>query len=164
VSRRGYLVSASIRLFIFDNRIETISPGHLPNNLTIERIQAGISNIRNPILVSYVAKGMLPYRGLGSGIKRALADWPSISFTDDQEGCLFTATVHRQIEERMEKTSEKITQLPETSEKRGGSPISSPKGSPKTAIERLIATASCSFENTLFGFSSECVVCCHSAS
>jgi len=67
---RDYLVSAPIRLFIFDNRIEIISPGHLPNNLTVERIRAGISNIRNPILVSFVAKGLLPYHGLGSGIKR----------------------------------------------------------------------------------------------
>ncbi len=92
---RDYLVNASIRLFIFDNRIEIISPGHLPNNLAVERIRAGISNIRNPILVSFVAKGLLPYHGLGSGIKRALEGWPDIDFADDREGCLFTATVHR---------------------------------------------------------------------
>ena len=65
---RDYLVSASVRLFVFDNRIEIISPGHLPNNLTVEKIRTGNSNIRNPILVSYVAKGLLPYHGLGSGI------------------------------------------------------------------------------------------------
>ena len=53
------------------------------------------SNIRNPILVSYVAKGLLPYHGLGSGIKRALSSWPDIEFSDDRDGCLFTATVHR---------------------------------------------------------------------
>ena len=29
------LVSAPIRLFIFDDRIEIVSPGHLPNNLTV---------------------------------------------------------------------------------------------------------------------------------
>jgi ATP-dependent DNA helicase RecG len=92
---RDYLVSAPIRLFIFDNRIEIISPGHLPNNLTVEKMRAGISNIRNPILVSFVAKGLLPYHGLGSGIKRALEGWPDIDFIDDQEGCLFTAKVHR---------------------------------------------------------------------
>jgi len=63
--------------------------------LTIEKILAGISNIRNPILVSYVAKGLLPYHGLGSGIKRALDAWPRIEFKDDRDGCLFTATVHR---------------------------------------------------------------------
>lgn len=94
---RDYLVSAPIRLFIFDNRIEIISPGHLPNNLTVERIRAGISNIRNPIIVSFVAKGLLPYHGLGSGIKRALEKWRDIDFTDDREGCLFTVTIHRKV-------------------------------------------------------------------
>ena len=87
-------------MFIFDNRIEIISPGHLPNNLTVEKIRAGNSNIRNPILASYVAKGLPPYHGLGSGIKRALDAWPYIDFMDDQEACLFTVTVHRKpIEE-----------------------------------------------------------------
>jgi len=96
---RDYLVSAPIRLFIFDNRIEIISPGHLPNNLTVEKIRAGNSNIRNPTLVSYVAKGLLPYHGLGSGIKRALEKWSDIDLTDDHDGCLFTATVHRKTAE-----------------------------------------------------------------
>jgi ATP-dependent DNA helicase RecG len=53
------------------------------------------SNIRNPILVSFVAKGLLPYHGLGSGIKRALDEWPHIDFIDDREGCIFTVIVHR---------------------------------------------------------------------
>lgn len=111
----------TIRLFVFDNRIEIISPGHLPNNLTIEKIKAGNSNIRNPILVSYVAKGLLPYHGLGSGIKRALKEWPAIDFIDDRDGCLFTATVYRKevgsaveatgSEKSSEKSSEKILQL-----------------------------------------------------
>lgn len=92
---RDYLISAPIRLFIFDNRIEIISPGHLPNNLTVDKIRTGNSNIRNPILVSYAAKGVLPYHGLGSGIKRALSEWSQIDFFDDRDGSLFTATVHR---------------------------------------------------------------------
>lgn len=98
---RDYLVSAPIRLFVFDNRVEIISPGHLPNNLTVEKIRAGNSNIRNPILVSYVAKGLLPYHGLGSGIKRALEKWPAIDFADDHDGCLFTAMVHRKAVEEL---------------------------------------------------------------
>lgn len=98
---RDYLVSAAIRIFIFDNRIEIISPGHLPNNLTVEKIKEGNSNIRNPILVSYVAKGLLPYHGLGSGIKRALKAWPDIDFVNDHEGCLFTATVKRKALEEL---------------------------------------------------------------
>ena len=92
---RDYLIDAPIRLFIFANRIEIISPGHLPNHLTVDKIRTGNTNIRNPILASYVAKGVLPYRGLGSGIRRALAQWPAIEFIDDREGQLFTAIVFR---------------------------------------------------------------------
>ena len=92
---RDYLVSVPIRLFIFDDRIEIVSPGHLPNNLTIEKMRTGNSNIRNPILVSYVAKGLLPYHGLGSGIRRVLELWSDIGFTNDHDGCLFTVTVNR---------------------------------------------------------------------
>ncbi len=92
---RDYLISAPIRIFIFDNRIEIISPGSLPNNLTIEKIRAGNSNIRNPILASFVAKKILPYRGLGSGIRRALEAWPDINFVDDRDGGIFIAIVQR---------------------------------------------------------------------
>jgi len=103
---RDYLVNAPIRIFIFDNRIEIISPGHLPNNLTVEKIRAGNSNIRNPILVSYVAKGLLPYHGLGSGIKRALELWPQIEFIDDHDGCLFTSVVTRKSAEELDLVEE----------------------------------------------------------
>jgi ATP-dependent DNA helicase RecG len=94
---------------MFDNRIEIISPGHLPNNLTVEKIRTGNSNIRNPILVSYAAKGILPYHGLGSGIKRALDEWPDIDFVDDRESCLFTVTVHRKEVESLQQTSGKTS-------------------------------------------------------
>lgn len=92
---RDYLISAPIRLFVFDDRIEIISPGTLPNNLTVENIRVGNSNLRNPILASFVAKGVLPYRGLGSGVPRALEAWPDIDFRDDRDGGLFVATVRR---------------------------------------------------------------------
>ncbi len=68
---------------------------HIRSPLTVQTENVKLPNIRNPILVSYIAKGMLPYKGLGSGIKRALKDWPDITFTDDREGCLFTAIIHR---------------------------------------------------------------------
>jgi len=64
-------------------------------------------DIRNPILVSYIAKGLLPYRGLGSGIKRTLEAWPQIDFLDDRDGCLFTATVHRKAVKSSGKSSGK---------------------------------------------------------
>ncbi|HPQ95035.1 MAG: hypothetical protein KDI44_12045 [Thiothrix sp.] len=91
---RDYFVSATIRLLIFRDRIEIISPGHLPNNLTVEKIKLGNSNIRNPILVSFASR-ILPYRGLGSGIMRALAAYPDIEFVDDRENNLFRVIIKR---------------------------------------------------------------------
>lgn len=91
---RDFFVSAPIRIFIYRNRIEIVSPGHLPNNLTIENIKAGNSNIRNPILASYATK-VLPYRGLGSGIRRALKSYSEIDFVNDFKGNLFTAVIKR---------------------------------------------------------------------
>lgn len=91
---RDYFVSAPIRIFIFEDRIEIISPGHLPNNLTVANIRSGNSNIRNPILTSYATR-MLPYRGLGTGILRALKEYPDIEFVDDRDGNQFRAVIRR---------------------------------------------------------------------
>ena len=91
---RDYFVSAPVRIFVFQNRVEIISPGHLPNNLTIENIKRGNSNIRNPILASYATK-ILPYRGLGSGIIRALRAYSNIEFEDDHDGNQFKAIIKR---------------------------------------------------------------------
>ncbi|WP_395147513.1 RNA-binding domain-containing protein [Moraxella atlantae] len=91
---RDYFVSAPIRLLVFSDRVEIISPGHLPNNLTIENIKMGNSNIRNPILASFASK-LLPYRGLGSGILRAYKAYPDIELIDDKERNLFKAIIKR---------------------------------------------------------------------
>ena len=91
---RDYFVSAPIRILVFSDRVEIISPGHLPNNLTVENIKMGNSNIRNPILASYATK-ILPYRGIGSGIIRALKEYPDIDFEDDHDGNRFIVTVCR---------------------------------------------------------------------
>ena len=95
---RDYFVSAPVRIFVFDNRVEIISPGHLPNNLTVENIKSGNSNIRNPILASFATK-ILPYRGLGSGITRALKAYPNIQFEDDRDGNFFRVTIGRSVNE-----------------------------------------------------------------
>lgn len=91
---RDYFISAPVRLLIFADRVEIISPGHLPNNLTIANIKAGNSNIRNPILASFAAK-LLPYRGLGSGLLRAFKAYPAIELIDDRAGNVFKVIVAR---------------------------------------------------------------------
>jgi len=92
---RDYFIAAPIRLFVFEDRIEIINPGYLPNHLTVEKIIAGNSVQRNPILASFAAKGVLPYRGLGTGVRRALQNWSKIRFVDNREDCTFTSIVFR---------------------------------------------------------------------
>jgi len=90
---RDYLIEAPIRLFVYDERVELISPGRLPNHLPVEKIRTGNSVIPNPILASFAAKGLLPYRGLGTGVQRALQECPDLQFFHDAEAETFTATI-----------------------------------------------------------------------
>src|SRR5580765_206420 len=93
---RDYFTSASIRIMVFADRIEIISPGHLPDSLNIDAIRHGITNRRNPTLTEH-ATHILPYRGLGSGIPRALGEWPDIRFNDDVAGNQFKAVIVRPV-------------------------------------------------------------------
>lgn len=87
-------ISAPWRVMIFDDRVELISPGVLPNNLTIENIRNGVSVIRNPLITSFATKE-LPYRGIGTGILRAMAAAPDLMLESDHERNLFIAQIPR---------------------------------------------------------------------
>ena len=82
---RDYFIKDSIKLFIFDDRIEIRSPGRLPNSLTVEQMRRGLRRSRNALLASF-APELVNYRGIGSGVLRALKNWPSIEWTNDKEG------------------------------------------------------------------------------
>jgi ATP-dependent DNA helicase RecG len=82
---RDYFIKDSIKLFIFDDRIEIRSPGKLPNSLTVDQIRRGVRRSRNVLLASF-APDVLNFRGIGSGIVRALKIWPSISWVNDTPG------------------------------------------------------------------------------
>jgi predicted HTH transcriptional regulator len=91
---RDFFTNATIRLFVFADRVEIISPGHLPDSLTHEQILAGRSNRRNKVLAEHAAH-LLPYRGLGTGIPRALGAWPKIDLIDEPDGNQFKAVLWR---------------------------------------------------------------------
>lgn len=91
---RDYFTSASIRILVFTDRIDIISPGHLPDSLSVDDIRHGKTNRRNPTLSEHAFR-LLPYRGLGSGIPRALNEWPQIELIDEASGNQFTARVQR---------------------------------------------------------------------
>ncbi len=91
---RDYFIRDSIKIFVFDDRVEIRSPGKLPNNLSEAQIRAGIRRSRNTILASF-APDVLPYRGIGSGILRSLQAWPHIEFVNDKEAEQFTVVIRR---------------------------------------------------------------------
>jgi len=91
---RDYFTSASIRVMVFADRVEIVSPGNLPDSLSPEDIRQGKTIRRNPTLTEH-ASHMLPYRGMGSGIPRALEAWPQIDLVDEPAGNQFKAVAWR---------------------------------------------------------------------
>jgi predicted HTH transcriptional regulator len=91
---RDYSKNAPIRLMIFDNRIEIVSPGCLPNSLTVESIKLGNAVVRNNLLITYCAK-LMNYRGFGSGIIRATNHQDGIEFINDIDGEQFIVKIPR---------------------------------------------------------------------
>jgi predicted HTH transcriptional regulator len=91
---RDYYIQSSIKIFIFHDRVEIISPGKLTNSLTVEKIKSGLSIARNPILAS-ICKTALPYTGYGSGIKRVIALNENVEFINDVDKEEFKCVIDR---------------------------------------------------------------------
>ena len=89
---RDYFVSAPWRVLMFDDRMEIHSPGCLPNHQDIAKIKAGVSVARNPIIFTFATKE-IPYRGIGSGIKRAIELYPHIEFVNNVDANEFVAII-----------------------------------------------------------------------
>lgn len=52
---RNYSIQGSrIRIFMFNNRLEFISPGRLPNTITPDKLKSGVSYAVNPIIVKFM--------------------------------------------------------------------------------------------------------------
>lgn len=63
---------------------------------TLDEVKLGNSYARNPLMANFCAKTM-PYRGLGSGIPRVLAEDNHVEFIDSKEGNQFTVRVSRPL-------------------------------------------------------------------
>ena len=109
---RDLLRPAPIRVFIFDNRVEIISPGALAGGLTEDDIRKGKTYQRNPFMATF-ATNALHYRGIGSGIVRILADYPNIDIENDAAGNEFKVILWRTTQ-KDETTTEIATDTTET--------------------------------------------------
>ena len=95
---RDYAIPDSIKLFIFDDRIEIRSPGALPNSLTEEEALKGIGRDRNSQLEAF-AYDLMRYRGARSGLLRARKLIPKITLQNNVEAEEVTVVIPISSEE-----------------------------------------------------------------
>ena len=65
--------------------------------MTVENVKFGNSIIRNNLLTTFCSK-IMKYRGIGSGVRRALVAQPNLELTNDTNRELFIATIPRPTE------------------------------------------------------------------
>ena len=100
LAHRDYFVDAPVAIDVHPDRVEVISPGSLPNTVTVENIKLGIHLERNPILLSFLAKDPeYGYTGRGSGIPRVLRlcreKGVSVTLTNDVDRNRFAVAFSR---------------------------------------------------------------------
>jgi len=90
VTHRDYGLQSKIRVFQFDNRLEVINPGGLPNSVTVEKMKVSYSIHRNPLIVKFM-ENLRYLDGLGRGVpmifremKRLNAPTPEIMADESQ--------------------------------------------------------------------------------
>ncbi|MBP3472735.1 MAG: putative DNA binding domain-containing protein [Paraprevotella sp.] len=104
---RSLNVTAPIRIFIFDDRVEIHSPGILPNGLSVDDIVVGTSMPRNMFLFTN-AIHLLPYTGAGSGMLRALSEDVNVSFANNDRTNEFVITINRKTGNQVSKESNQV--------------------------------------------------------
>ncbi|MCP5102952.1 MAG: transcriptional regulator [bacterium] len=100
IVHRNYYINAQVQIYLFDDRLEIVSPGTLPNTITEENIKFGVHIERNPTILSFLEKDpAFSYSGRGSGIPTVLkmckqAD-VGIELLDDKQKQQFKVTFSR---------------------------------------------------------------------
>ena len=94
------LNTAAIRLLIFDNRVEIINPGCLYGGLQVKDIILGVSRQRNPLMATMASRTMI-FRGLGSGVVRALREDVKIDFYNEDSANQFRIVIWRKSDDKV---------------------------------------------------------------
>ena len=100
IVHRNYYISSPIQLQLFENRLEVVSPGNLPNTITEENIKVGVHIERNPTILSFLEKDpKFRYTGRGSGIPRVIKicakERVEVKFINDKARQLFRVIFSR---------------------------------------------------------------------
>jgi len=96
VTHRDYSILSKVQIRMFPARIEIITPGRLVNSVTIEKMKAGISIPRNPLIIKYMQNFKYSDQ-LGRGIPmilRKVKEMPGYEIEFKEEEDRFLAILH----------------------------------------------------------------------
>lgn len=155
---RDYLWNAAIRLLIFDNRVEIINPGCLGGHLTISDIQSGATFQRNPLMAEFCRKTMI-FRGLGSGIIRALNEETKIEFINNESANQFSVVIYRstppatpQVKEDTTQVTTQVTTQATTQVKKDTRQITSDE----LSLQQLVSDVSATIQKMIISMEGDC--------
>jgi ATP-dependent DNA helicase RecG len=83
IAHRDYGLTAQTRLFIFDDRVEIISPGKLFNSLNVESLKYGCHEVRNTVVFAHLARLNLATNA-GLGIRNMFSQMRARSLPEPQ--------------------------------------------------------------------------------
>ncbi|QCT94630.1 ATP-dependent DNA helicase [Caminibacter mediatlanticus TB-2] len=119
IIHRDYLRNSDIKVAIYDDIVEIVSPGGFPNGLTIDEVMSGRSEIRNKVLANLFRE--LKYvETWGSGIAKIknLCEEKNIKFEINESGNFVRIVFHRpKISEKVSNSIEKVSNSIELNDK-----------------------------------------------
>ena len=108
IIHRDYLRNSDIKVAVYDDIVEIISPGGFPNGLTIQEVINGRSEIRNKVL-AYLFRELKFVETWGSGIGKIkkLCKEKNIKFEINESGNFVSIVFYRKNSEKMPNNVEK---------------------------------------------------------
>ena len=116
IIHRNYLRNSDIKVAVYDDIVEIVSPGGFPNGLTIDEVMSGRSEIRNKVLAS-LFRELKFVETWGSGIAKIkkLCEEKNVKFEINESGNFVSIVFYRpKISEKMPNSAEK---MPNSAEK-----------------------------------------------
>ncbi len=101
IIHRDYTRNSDIKVAVYDDIVEIISPGGLPNGLTVDEVFNGRSELRNKVLAN-LFKELGYIEAWGSGINRIkkMCDEENVPFEFKETGNFVSVVFRRKIEEK----------------------------------------------------------------
>jgi ATP-dependent DNA helicase RecG len=101
VLHRDYSLTSDVKIIIFDNRVEVISPGKLPGHITVRNILEE-QLARNGAIVRFINKfPNPPNKDVGEGLKTAFQAMKKLRLKDpeikEKENCVIVKIYHEQL-------------------------------------------------------------------